>query len=96
MVHSPMFHVPMLSHIFLPLVIVTLVIGFILFLISSLFFRKSMNELAEVSEEKLFSTGDLLYLIGAILTIVFGIGEIIIAIAFIIIAVAFFTAKKIS
>jgi len=86
-------HTGFASIFFLPLMIILLAIGFILFVISSLFFRKSMYELSDVTNEKLFTTGGLLYLVGAILTIVFGLGVIIIVIAFIIIGVAFFTIK---
>ncbi|MBS7632485.1 DUF996 domain-containing protein [Candidatus Bathyarchaeota archaeon] len=73
-------------------IIIALVILFVFYLLSALFFKKSFDSLGEKSGEKLFHTAGMLMLVGAILTIV-GIGLIILLIAWIIAAIAFFSMK---
>ncbi|MEM3617235.1 MAG: DUF996 domain-containing protein [Candidatus Bathyarchaeia archaeon] len=67
----------------------TLVISLI---ISALFFRKSLDALSAKSEEKMFETAGLIWLIGAVLSIIL-IGFIIMWIAWILMAVGFFSMK---
>jgi len=77
---------------FLGTILVGLIATFVVFVISAVFFRRSLNELAESSGESLFRTAGLLYLIGAVLLIIL-VGGIVILISFILIAIAFFTLK---
>ncbi len=76
----------------LMLIAISIIIVFTAYLISAIFFRKSLIALSEASGEKMFSTAALLYLIGAILTIII-VGFIIVLVAFILLTVAFFAVK---
>lgn len=69
-----------------------LIMFFATYLVSAIFFRRSLTTLSEASGEKMFSTAAILYLIGAILTII-AVGIIILIIAFILLTVAFFAMK---
>jgi len=73
-------------------VIVSLVLLYVFIIITTLYFRKSLNTLSAKSGEKIFETAGLLWLIGALLTIIL-VGFIIIWIAWILIAVGFFSIK---
>lgn len=73
-------------------VIAALFVLFIFFVVSAIFFRKSLNSLSAKSGEKIFETAGLLWLIGAVLTIIF-FGLILILIAWILMAVGFFSIK---
>jgi len=73
-------------------VIVSLVLLYVFIIITTLYFRKSLNMLSAKSGEKIFETAGLLWLIGAILTIIL-VGFIIIWIAWILITVGFFSIK---
>jgi len=66
------------------------VIGWILLIIGSLFYRKSYNAIAEQTNVNLFRTTATVYLIGAITTII-GVGLFIIIIAKIIEIIAYFS-----
>jgi len=72
--------------------VAALVALFVFFIISALFFRKSLSKLSTKSGEKIFETAGLLWLIGAILTIIL-VGFILILIAWILIAIGFFSIK---
>ncbi len=72
---------------------VGLVALFVVMVVSAVFFRRSMDSMAERSGEGLFRTAGLIYLIGAVLIIAFGIGAVLIFISYIILAVAFFSLK---
>lgn len=73
-------------------IVAALVVLFVFFIISAVFFRKSLSTLSTKSGEKIFATAGLLWLIGAILTIIL-VGFILIWIAWILIAVGFFSIK---
>jgi len=72
--------------------ILAVVVLFILLVIATIFYRKSLNMLSSKSGVGMFSTAGLLLLIGAVLTIIL-IGVIVIWIAIILLAVAFFSIK---
>jgi uncharacterized membrane protein len=69
-----------------------LVVLFILFVVSAIFLRRSLNTLSEKSGVHMFATTGLLVLIGAILTIIV-IGVILLWVALILLAVAFFEMR---
>ena len=69
------------------------IIGWILFIIGSLFLRKSFNSIAQHTNVGLFKTAGLVYLIGALTMIIF-IGIIIIWVALIIEVIAFFSLPE--
>jgi uncharacterized membrane protein len=73
-------------------IVAALVVLFVLFVIAFVFFRKSLNTLAEKSGVGMFRTAGLLMLIGAVLTIIL-VGILVIWIGFILLAVAFFRIK---
>jgi len=73
-------------------IIVGVVIIFVFYLLSAIFFRKSFDTLSAKTGEKMFGTAGLLMLIGAILTIIL-VGLILMLIAWILVAVAFFSIK---
>jgi uncharacterized membrane protein len=74
-------------------ILLLLLIVFVFYLISALYFRKAFNALAQKSGEHMFETAGLLLFIGAILTIVFFIGLLLILVAWIIATIAFFSIK---
>lgn len=76
-------------------IILGLVVLFIFYLLSAIFFKRSFDTLATKSGEKMFATAGLLYLIGAILTIVL-VGLVLVLIAWILVAVAFFSIRPTS
>lgn len=93
-IHLPRF-LPSFPHFpstILSTILLGLIATFVVFVASAVFFRRSLNELADSSGETLFKTAGLLYLIGVILLIVM-VGGIIIFISYILIAIAFFTLK---
>ena len=73
--------------------LVSLFVGWILLLISGLFYKKSFTELAEITNVGLFKTTGLIYLIGAGTTI-FLVGFIIIFVALIMQAISFFSLPE--
>ncbi len=73
-------------------IVAALIVLFIFFIISAVFFRKSLSTLSTKSGEKIFGTAGLLWLIGAILTIIL-VGLILIWVAWILIAIGFFSIK---
>jgi uncharacterized membrane protein len=73
-------------------IILALVIVFVFYLLTAIFFKKSFDILSEQSGEKMFGTAGLLLLIGAILTIIL-IGLLIMLVAWILVTVAFFSIK---
>jgi uncharacterized membrane protein len=75
---------------FLYACIASLVIGWILFILSTIYLRKSYNSIAKKTGVDLFATTGLLYFIGAI-TLIIVIGGIIILIAKILEIIAYFT-----
>lgn len=77
---------------FIGTLIIGIVIIFVFYLLSAIFFKKSFDTLATKTGEKMFGTAGTLYLVGAILTIVI-FGLILILIAWILVAVAFFSMK---
>jgi len=70
-------------------VIVILVVAWIVFILSSLFYKRSFDEIAKTFNISLFSITAIIYLIGSILTII-GIGLILIYIAIILQTISFF------
>jgi uncharacterized membrane protein len=72
--------------------IAALFVLFVFTIVSAIFFRKSLTSLSAKSEENIFATAGLLWLIGAVLTIIV-VGFILIGIAWILIAVGFFSIK---
>jgi uncharacterized membrane protein len=73
-------------------IIVALIVAFIFYLLTAIFYKKSFDILAEQTGEKIFGTAGLLLLIGAVLTIII-IGLLIMFIAWIVLTVAFFSIK---
>jgi uncharacterized membrane protein len=73
-------------------ILVAFIVLFVFFIITAIFFRKSLSTLSMKSGEKIFETAGLLWLIGAILTIVL-VGLILIWVAWILIAIGFFSIK---
>lgn len=69
-----------------------LVVLFIFTVIAAIFYRKSLNSLAEKTGVGLFGTTGLILLIGAVLTII-GIGFLLLWVALILLTVAFFSIK---
>jgi len=69
--------------------IIGFVVAWIIFILSSLFYKKSFDEIAKTFNIILFSITAIIYLIGSILTII-GIGFIIICIAIILQTISFF------
>ncbi len=69
--------------------IIVLVVAWIVFILSSLFYKRSFDEIAKIFNISLFSITAIIYLIGSILTII-GIGFILIYIAIILQTIAFF------
>jgi uncharacterized membrane protein len=74
-------------------ILLLLLIVFVFYLISAMYFRKAFNALAQKSGEHMFETAGLLLFIGAILTIVFFIGLLLILVAWILATIAFFSIK---
>jgi uncharacterized membrane protein len=73
-------------------IILILVISFIFYLIMAMYFRRSLDALAERSGESLFHTAGTLLFWGAVLTII-AVGLILIFIAWIIATIAFFSMR---
>jgi uncharacterized membrane protein len=73
-------------------IIVALIVAFIFYLLTAIFYKKSFDILAEQTGEKMVGTAGLLLLIGAVLTIII-IGLLIMFIAWIVLTVAFFSIK---
>jgi uncharacterized membrane protein len=69
-----------------------LVILFIFVVVAALFYRKSLNSLAQKTGVGLFGTTRLILLIGAVLTIIV-IGFLLLWVAMILLTVAFFSIK---
>ena len=80
-----------ISPFFFDLIII-LFIMFALFLLESVFFKKTFNALSSTTGVKTFNTGGLFLLIGSVL-IIFFIGFVILLITWLIIAKAFFSLK---
>ena len=72
------------------LVIITVIVLYVFSLIAAIFYRKSLNILAEKSGEQLFNTAGLILLLGAAIPV---IGKILEFIAWILTAVGFFSIK---
>ncbi|MCQ5337716.1 MAG: DUF996 domain-containing protein [Candidatus Methanomethylicia archaeon] len=73
----------------LPLLIIT----FVLFLLSAIFYKRSFDIIAEKSGEKLFNTIGILLIIGSVLIILL-VGYIILIATWIIAAIAFFSIRS--
>ena len=69
-------------------IIIGLVVGWILFIVSAFYLRKSYDSIAKHTKVHMFSTAAFVYLIGAVLVII-GIGFILIFIAEILTIIAF-------
>ena len=69
-----------------------MVILFIFVVVAALFYRKSLNSLAQKTGVGLFGTTGLILLIGAVLTIIV-IGFLLLWVAMILLTVAFFSIK---
>ena len=74
------------------IILASLVIIFVFVVISALFYRKSLNSLAQKTAVGLFGTTGLIMLIGAVLTIIV-IGFLLLWVALILLTVAFFSIK---
>jgi uncharacterized membrane protein len=77
---------------FIGTIIIGVVVIFVFYLLSAIFFKRSFDTLSAKTGEKMFGTAGLLMLVGAILTIVL-VGLILMLIAWILVAVAFFSVK---
>ena len=73
-------------------IIIGLVVLFAFAIVAAIFFRKSLNALAEKTKVGMFGTAGMLMLVGAALTIIL-VGFLLIWISFIMVAVAFFSIK---
>ena len=73
------------------LFILAFIILYVFSLLAALFYRKSLNILAEKSNQEMFNTAGLILLIGAAIPV---IGEILKFVAWILVAVAFFNVKE--
>ena len=70
-------------------IIIGLVVGWILFIVSAFYLRKSYNSIASHTKVNMFNTAAIVYLIGAV-TFIVGIGIILILIAEILTIIAFY------
>ncbi len=77
---------------FVAILVVALVVLFALLVVSAIFYRKSLNTLADKTGVGLFGTTGMLILIGAVLTII-AVGALILWVALILLTVAFFSIK---
>ncbi len=77
---------------FLGGIILALIVVFIFYLLTAIFYKRSFDILSEKTGEKMFGTAGLLLLIGAVLTIII-IGLLLMFIAWILLTVAFFSIK---
>jgi uncharacterized membrane protein len=77
---------------FLGGIIIALIVGFIFYLFTAIFFKRSFDILSQKSGEGMFGTAGLLLLIGAILTIII-VGLLIMLIAWLLLTIAFFSIK---
>jgi uncharacterized membrane protein len=77
---------------FLGAIIIGVVIIFVFYLLSAIFFKKTFDTLSAKTGESMFGTAGMLMLVGAILTIVV-VGLILILIAWLLAAIAFFSMK---
>jgi uncharacterized membrane protein len=75
------------------LVLLLLIITFVLFLLSAIFYKRSFDIIAEKSGEKLFNTIGILLIIGSVLIILL-VGYIILIATWIIAAIAFFSIRS--
>ena len=73
------------------LIVTTFAILYIFSLISAIFYKKSLNILAEKSGEQLFNTAGTILLVAAAIPV---LGEVLKVIAWIIVAVGFFNIKE--
>lgn len=73
--------------------IIPLLVVWILFIVSAVFLRRSLDTIKEKLNVRLFGTAGLIFLIGAV-TIIIGVGVILIIIAEIILAIAFFSIRE--
>lgn len=74
-------------------IIVALIVIFVFYLLTAIFYKKSFDMLSEKTSEKMFGTAGLLLLIGAVLTIII-IGFLLMFIAWILLTVSFFSIKN--
>ena len=77
---------------FVAILVVALVVLFALLVVSAIFYRKSLNTLADKTGVGLFGTTGMLILIGSVLTII-AVGALILWVALILLTVAFFSIK---
>jgi uncharacterized membrane protein len=77
---------------YLVIILASLVILFIFIVVAAIFYRKSLNSLAQKTGVGLFGTTGLILLIGAVLTII-AVGFLLIWVAMILLTVAFFSIK---
>ena len=75
------------------LALLLLIITFVLFLLSAIFYKRSFDIIAEKSGEKLFNTIGILLIIGSVLIILL-VGYIILIATWIIAAIAFFSIRS--
>ena len=74
------------------IILLSLVVLFVFFVVAAIFYRKSLNSLAQKTGVSLFGTTGLILLIGAILTII-GIGFLLLWVALLLLTIAFFSIK---
>ncbi|MGB9728701.1 MAG: DUF996 domain-containing protein [Thermoprotei archaeon] len=74
-------------------IIVALIVGFVFYLLSAIYLRRSFDRIAELLNISYFKTAGLLYYIGAILTIIL-VGFIIVFVAEIFMIIAFFSIPE--
>ena len=77
---------------YLVIILASLVILFVFVVVAAIFYRKSLNSLAQKTGVGLFGTTGLILLIGAVLTIIV-IGFLLLWVAMILLTVAFFSIK---
>ena len=77
---------------YLVIILASLVILFVFVVIAAIFYRKSLNSLAQKTGVGLFGTTGLILLIGAVLTIIV-VGFLLLWVAMILLTVAFFSIK---
>jgi uncharacterized membrane protein len=77
---------------FVGTIIIGLIVIFVFYLLSAMFFKKTFDTLSVKTGERMFGTAGMLMLVGAVLTIIV-VGLILILIAWLLVAIAFFSMK---
>lgn len=89
--YDPFAAMPM-GFAFLGGIIIALIVAFIFWILTAIFYKRSFDLLSQKSGEGMFGTAGLLLLIGAILTIIV-IGLLIMLVAWLLLTIAFFSIK---